>query len=46
VLVAGVAGTTNSAFLDRVLQAFGSGLRQNPELHCEPPARQARFLGS
>jgi hypothetical protein len=44
VLAAGAAGITNSAFLDSVLQAFGSTLRQNPELHCEPPARQARFL--
>jgi hypothetical protein len=39
------SGMSNRDFLEAVLAAFGSGARQTPQLHCDAPARGARFLG-
>jgi len=43
-IAAGIDNLSNRAFHDRVLQAFGSAPRQNPELDCSPEALGALFL--
>ncbi len=44
VLAEGTQGLSNTDFLERVLLAFGSNPRQNPEIHCDLTARQQGFL--
>lgn len=44
VLAEGTQGLSNADFLDRVLLAFGSTPRQNPEIHCDVTARHQGFL--
>lgn len=44
VLAEGTQGLSNSEFLERVLLAFGSTPRQNPEIHCDVTARHLGFL--
>jgi hypothetical protein len=45
VLRAGIQGLTNEELLRRILRAFGTAPRQNPELHCAPALRGRPFLG-
>ena len=40
----GIGVTSNSAFLDRILQRFGEVRRQSPVLDCAPEKRSAYFL--
>ena len=44
VIASGIDSLSNRDFHDRVLQAFGSAPRQNPELDCSPDALGALFL--
>jgi hypothetical protein len=41
----GVAGLTNGSFQDAVLQAFGPGARQQPQLDCDTARRGDAWLG-
>jgi hypothetical protein len=45
-LASGTQGLTNAAFEARVVQAFGSGAGQNPELHCADGLRLQPLLGA
>ncbi len=44
ILRAGIDGLTNDAFLKRVLDAFGTGARQEPILDCASPAASHPLL--
>ncbi len=42
----GLAGLTNAAFLARVIDAFGSGARQQPVIDCAPGVDSRALLGA
>jgi hypothetical protein len=44
VLMDGINGLTNEAFVDRVQAAFGAEPKQHPELTCDVPLRKAPLL--